>query len=305
MGQGDYEKEIASQRKAAYAKPKIAEKLLINPNQLASDLRTLSHDSLQGRLPGTKGSEMARAFIVRRLNELKVEPALSNFTQQFPLSVHGKPVSGSNIAGIIRGKQHPETYIVLSAHYDHLGIKNNKIYNGADDDASGVCAVLAIAEYFSVHKPERSILLTFFDAEEEGLRGSSYFVENPPVKLTDIVMNINLDMVSRNDKHDELIAVGTSYNPEFRKLLEPLQSKSNVALIFGYDRPSMSEIEDWTMSSDHGPFHRHKIPFLYFGVIDHKDYHGPGDDFDKIDQKFYASAVNLILNSALLLDNAK
>jgi len=295
----NYVSDVENQRKSEYSKKKISETLLIDATKLASDLRALSHDSLQGRLPGSQGSVMAQKYIIKRMQEFNVGNFNNSYLQKFPL---GK-VEGSNIVGIIPGSKFPDSCIVISAHYDHLGIKNDKIYNGADDNASGVCGLLAMLEYFSKNKPENSLIFCFFDAEESGLKGAKHFVDNLPVKQSVVKMNMNLDMISRNDKHDEIIICGTNFNPQLRKALEPLSASTNAAIIFGYDRDFIgNKLEDWTSGSDHYVFHKKGIPFLYFGVEEHPDYHGPDDDFEKIDTKFYASVVNLITRAVIVFD---
>ncbi|MBA2745335.1 MAG: M28 family peptidase, partial [Flavisolibacter sp.] len=245
--QEKYFQDIENQRAKAYSKPKVNEKIIIDTAQLKKDLKIISHDSLEGRLPGSKGSLIARKYLTDRLQAAAIATFGNSYLQEFNFSRGTTEFRAANVIGFIRGTKAPEKYIVLSAHYDHLGIKNGKIFNGADDDASGVCGLLAMADYFSKNKPGTSIIFCFFDAEEKGLKGSYHFVDNPPVKLENITLNVNLDMISRNDKHDELIAAGTYYHPELRKLLAPLQEISNIALIFGYDqRGSKSGIEDWT-----------------------------------------------------------
>src|SRR5690606_18370697 len=103
--------------------------------------------------------------------------------------------SDLNVLGWIKGTENPDSFIVISAHYDHEGVKKGIIYNGADDNASGVSALFSFAEYFKSNPPKHSVILAAFDAEELGLRGSKYFVENPIVPLEKIRLNINLDMV--------------------------------------------------------------------------------------------------------------
>lgn len=298
--QDGYFNDIAKQRAKGYSKARIKETPTVDTAQLMIDLRIISHDSLAGRLPGSAGSKIAQKYIIDRMQSLKIAAFEPSYLQEFRIK---KDITAANIIGFIKGSKNPEKYIVLSAHYDHLGIINGKIYNGADDDGSGVCALLAMMDYFSKNKPATSLVFCFFDAEEKGLLGSNYFVSHAPMMLANIKLNINMDMIARNDKHDEIIAVGTAYNPELRTKLQPLLSMTNIALIFGFDQPGSKDgIEDWTQSSDHGSFHNKGIPFIYFGVVDHEDYHGPGDDFEKIDPVFYGAAVNLITKAIILLD---
>ncbi|HEX8638356.1 MAG TPA: M20/M25/M40 family metallo-hydrolase, partial [Pyrinomonadaceae bacterium] len=187
-----------------------------------------------------------------------------------------------------------------TAHYDHVGIQKGEIYNGADDDASGTAALFALAEYFNKNKPAHTIIFAAFDGEESGLRGSRAFVAAPPVKKEQIALNVNMDMVSRNDKN-ELYASGTYHYPAFKPMLEQVAKKAKIKLLLGHDRPEQGP-NDWTNQSDHGSFHAAKIPFVYFGVEDHKDYHKPTDDFVNINQEFYVRAVETILEAVKSFD---
>ncbi len=298
--------EIQSQRKALQSKAPISEILITDPTTLTKDLQFLSSDSLKGRFPGTKESYIAQDFIINRLKKLGVTSFNDTYKQHFTYTNNGTYFpDATNIIGYIPGTTYPENYIVLSAHYDHLGVVDGKIYNGADDNASGVCGLLALAQYFSIHKPSHSLVFCFFDAEEsEGTAGSAYFVDHSPINLSSIKMNINLDMISRNDTNDELIIVGTNYHPKLRKIIVPLQNLTNIDVLFGFDKPvkKTAFIDNWTESSDHAPFHKKGIPFLYMGVMDTPDYHQHTDEFEKVNLKFYGSVVNLITNIVIELD---
>lgn len=273
---------------------------LFNEKELISNLKYLSSDSLQGRKTGTPGNAIARTFVQRQFKKLELLPFDAGYDLPFEFDTRtGEKIKGVNVAGWIKGKK--DLYIVISAHYDHVGVRNDKIYNGADDNASGISALFAIAEYFSTHKPEHNLILVAFDAEEMGLRGASAFVSKPPVAIEKIVVNLNMDMVARADK-GELVAVGTFYYPHLKPLLEGITSE-NVKLVFGHDDPEKYKgQENWTFSSDHGPFHRAKIPFIYFGVEDHKDYHQPTDDFELVNQDIYKDCVRLIIKAAASVD---
>jgi Zn-dependent M28 family amino/carboxypeptidase len=158
----------------------------------------------------------------------------------------------------------------------------------------------AIADYFKKNKPEHSLILVAFDAEEKGLQGSRHFVANLPVAKDRILLNVNMDMLSRSDK-GELYAAGSFHYPQFRPALEAAQKKATVKLLLGHDDPKLGR-DDWTNQSDQASFHREKIPFIYFGVEDHPDYHRPTDDFEKIDQSFYVRAVETIIEAIRMLD---
>jgi Zn-dependent M28 family amino/carboxypeptidase len=192
---------------------------------------------------------------------------------------------------------------VISAHYDHLGIRNGEVFNGADDNASGSAALLALARYFRVNRPRHSILFAAFDGEESGLQGARSFVSSPPVGADSIIMNVNMDMIGRNER-DELYVTGTLPYPYLRPYVEQVQPRSKVRLLIGHDTVPTggSRSDNWTSASDHGAFHAARIPFLYFGVEDHPDYHRATDEFERLMPGFYVRAVETILVVVLLLD---
>jgi Zn-dependent M28 family amino/carboxypeptidase len=176
----------------------------------------------------------------------------------------------------------------------------DSIFNGADDNASGTAALITLAEYFSKNRPIHSMMFVALDAEEMGLKGAKALVDDFPYPLEQILLNVNMDMVSRSDKN-ELYASGSYHNPQFKPILEKASAGSNPKLILGHDVPGTGR-EDWTKSSDHGVFFDKKVPHLYFGVEDHEDYHKPSDEFENIQPEFFINAVNLILKCVIALD---
>jgi Zn-dependent M28 family amino/carboxypeptidase len=205
------------------------------------------------------------------------------------------------VIGTIRGSKYPDSYIAITAHYDHLGVRDNQVYYGADDNASGTAALLVMAQYFKQHPPQHSLLFIAFDAEEEGLVGSRYFILNSPVPVAKIMLNLNMDMISRNDKN-EIYACGVSYHPFLKKFVDSVQPSTTVKIMFGHDDPAKGGSDNWTSQSDHYPFYRNNIPFLYFGVEDHEDYHKPGDTFEKINKSFYYRVATMITGVAAQVD---
>ncbi len=277
----------------------------IDAEALLEAIRTLAHDSMEGRRTGTPGGERARRYLIDAFDAHGFAPVAGARTRPFTFTPRGSenPVEGLNILGLVPGTVHPERYIVVTAHYDHLGIRNGEIYNGADDNASGTAAILTLGRWLREHPLRHSVVLVAFDAEEMGLQGARAFVSDPPVPLDRIVMNVNLDMVSRNTE-DELYAVGTYHYPFLVPLVEDAAARSRISLLMGHDRPDLPPGDDWTMSSDHGPFHQAGIPFLYFGVEDHPGYHNPADVFEDITPGFYVEAVETILDMLLLIDRS-
>ena len=266
---------------------------------LLEDVKVLSSDVYEGRRTGTKGAELARDYIINRFTELGVKPLVPGYSQPFTFETR-KTYEAANVLGVINGTLKNDKYIVLSAHYDHEGIKDGIIYNGADDDASGISALFAFAEFFAKHPPKHNVILAAFDAEELGLKGAYHFVEDNAVQKRNIVLNLNMDMISRSEDK-QLFAVGSRYYPILKPTLENFEAIGNIALII--DHEGITKAEDWTLSSDHAAFHKAEIPFIYFGVADHEDYHEPTDDFENINQQFYKDAVEAIITVFNQFDN--
>lgn len=269
--------------------------------QLLSDVEILSSDSYEGRKTDTKGAEMARAYLNKRFTAigLKSFPVFKGYEQPFSFETTITKINGKNMIGYIEGKT--DEIIVISAHYDHIGIINNEIYNGADDNASGVAALLKFAAYFKENKPQHTLIFAAFDAEEMGLQGAKAFVAKPPVALEKIRININMDMISRSDKN-ELYACGTNKYPELKKYF--YTTNPDPKILFGHDDPKTGR-DDWTNQSDHSAFNDKNIPFVYFGVEDHNDYHRPTDEYKNINKKFFTDAANAIMEIVSNIDKQK
>ncbi|GEO21229.1 aminopeptidase [Cyclobacterium qasimii] len=259
------------------------------------DVQYLSSDKLAGRATTTEGNELAANYIISRFEELEITSQYPDYIQHFTLS---EGTEGRNIIGFIPGTSSSQI-ILLMAHYDHLGKKDGKIYHGADDNASGTATLLNLAAYFMENKPSHSILFAATDAEEMGLLGAKALLHDFPFPLKQIKLVVNMDMISRSEENT-LYAVGTTFYPQFKRYLEKAGKRSPVELVFGNDG-GKGEL-DWTNASDHGPFHKKEIPFIYFGVADHADYHKPTDTFENIQQTFYLQASELILNALLEID---
>ena len=285
--------------KGAAARPSSK---VINADQLLEDVRLLSADAMEGRGAGTQGGAMARAYIVRRFADAGLKPLWPTYEQPFdlPPGEGGAARKGANVVGYVRGRSHPERFVVVTAHYDHLGIRNGKIYNGADDNASGVAGLLQLAAHFSREQPDNSMIFAALDAEEIGLIGAYAFVKQLRADRRDLALNVNLDMVSHNDR-GELYAAGAYRTPALRPLLERVAARAPVRLLIGHDRPEEGH-DDWTSQSDQYAFHKAGVPWVYFGVEDHKDYHKPTDKFETITPAFFVHAAETILDALRVLD---
>jgi hypothetical protein len=206
--------------------------------------------------------------------DLKVKARLS-------IGLEHRKARDRNVIGMIPGKT--GEYVMLGAHYDHLGFgdsadsrQNNneehQVHNGADDNASGVSAVLEVAAALAREKHDRGILIAFWSGEEEGLWGSAHFAEHPAVPLTNIVAYLNFDMVGR--LHDNSLTVqGVGSSSIWRKEIE----RRNIAA--GFD---LNAQDDPYLPSDSTSFYPKGIPILAFFTGSHEDYHRPSDDAEKL-----------------------
>lgn len=271
--------------------------------RLLSDLFRLAHDSMAGRAAMTPENAKARAFLVGEMRRLGLAPVAGGYEQPFTMARRNRPdsVRGVNVLAMVRGTSTPDRYLVVSAHFDHVGTRNGSVFNGADDNASGTAALLQLAAHFQRNRPAHSIIFAFFDAEEMGLVGARAFVATPPVPLAQIVANVNMDMVARGD-NGLLWAVGTAPYPQMKPVVESIVADPRVTVRMGFDTGSGRD--NWTSQSDQGAFHAVGIPFVYFGVEDHPDYHQPGDDAEKVNAGFYYGAARTIASFVTRLDAA-
>ncbi|MCJ8166697.1 M28 family peptidase [Pontibacter sp. E15-1] len=276
-----------------------AQKQPLDQAQLLHDVRVLSADSMEGRLSGSKGSKMAQAYILGRFRQLGLKPYGQGYTQHFKIENDKNPVvQATNLIAYLPGST--AKAIVITAHYDHVGIQKGEVYNGADDNASGVGALLAIADYFARHKPQHTLIFAVLDGEEMGLQGANAFLENPPVPLHQLLLNVNMDMLSINDK-GELYASGTSHYPSLVPFLRQVKALPQARLVLGHDLPEQGH-DDWTSQSDHFQFHKRGIPYVYFGVEDHPHYHQPSDTYAQVNKAFYPAAAALVLDFVRIMD---
>ncbi|MEO1659419.1 MAG: M28 family peptidase [Pseudomonadota bacterium] len=271
-------------------------------------LEALSADEMKGRKVGTEENAAARAMIIERFEALGVIPDGDRFEHPFTYGTFADPQTGEttqpakrgvNIIGRIAGTENRDLSMIITAHYDHVGVIEGEIYNGADDNASGVVGLLATAEYFVANPPRHDVILLAFDAEEDRLGGSIAFVADPPMSLDTVALNINFDMLARGD-NGTLWASGTYHWPDMIALVDDVAETAPVTLKKGFDEGNGGE--DWTEQSDHAAFYRAGIPHLYFGVEDHPDYHKPSDDFERIDQDWFLKSIDVVVAVAIVMD---
>ena len=201
-------------------------------------------------------------------------------------------IESENVIGFIEGTEKPDEVIVVSAHYDHMGIINGKIYNGADDNASGTSAIMEMAEAFAIaaengDAPKRSILFIAFSGEEEGLLGSKYYVEKPVRPIDNTIVNLNIDMIGRQDlkyseNPDYVYIIGSDrISKDLHQLSEETNNKySNLRLDYTYN--DLNDPNRYFERSDHYSFAQENIPIIFYFNGTHGDYHQHTDTVDKI-----------------------
>ena len=301
---------IDEQRESrAVAQPRPVN-LRVDSERLMNAVTTLADPKLEGRAAGSPGGLAARAWVLERFKAAGLHPVSGSYVFPFKftrMTMNGRVNGeGANVLGMCVGTDPTLPFFVVSAHYDHLGVRNGEIYPGADDDASGVAVILELAHFCQKTPFRRSIVFAAFDAEEAGLQGARVFLDQGPVPKERIGLDLNLDMVSRSDKREIFIA-GTYHTPDLKPPLEEIAKRAPITVLFGHDKPKAlaGGVDDWTNQSDHGPFHAAKIPFVYFGVEDHADYHKPTDTADKINRGFFVDVAETILDALIALDRSR
>lgn len=267
----------------------------------------LADDELEGREAGYRGSRIAARYIASQLQQMDIAPLTdSNYYQPFEacrkerqqrgqLEVHPDSIAllkkgvhqrleMANVLGMIPGRRSNE-YVIVGAHLDHLGIDpaldGDKIYNGADDNASGISAVLQIAKAFIAggQQPERTVIFAFWDGEEKGLLGSRYFVQSCPF-IGQVKGYLNFDMIGRNnipDKPQQVVYFYTQAHPAFEQWLKDSIKKYQLQL-----QPDYRPWDKPVGGSDNASFAKLDIPIIWYHTNGHPDYHQPSDHTDKL-----------------------
>ncbi len=217
-------------------------------------------------------------------------------------------VQSENVAGLVEGTDKKEEIVVVTAHYDHVGIINGEIHNGADDDGSGTVAVLEMAQAFSEarrngHGPRRSVLFMTVSGEEKGLLGSEYYTDHPALSLQNTVCDLNIDMIGRVDEaHADnpnyVYLIGSDkLSSDLHSISEDINQKySQLALDYKYNDPT--DPNRFYYRSDHYNFARHKIPVIFYFNGTHEDYHRPTDDIEKINFAKIEKITRLVFHTA-------
>ncbi|HEU4339895.1 MAG TPA: M20/M25/M40 family metallo-hydrolase [Planctomycetota bacterium] len=262
----------------------------------------LASDAYQGREAGTPGEVKAAEYLEGKLKEWKIAPAGVRSMYFQPFSGEGKAMK--NVLGWIPGAhaQLKNEFVLIGAHYDHIGMMrdgDDRINNGADDNASGTAVALEIARALGSMKvkPARSVLFGWWSGEERGLLGSKHYVDNPTVNLRAIVACLNLDMVGRNAE-DSIDIEGTGCSPDLRTLFDRVNSRK----IFKSINYGVKEVKGDT---DHFHFFKAGIPAVEFFSGYHADYHKPGDESEKITKPKLEKVARFVAIAAWELANSK
>ena len=283
----------------------------ITPDLLARHIGTLAHDSMMGRPTPGPHIELTAAYVEQALRSAGLLPAgdSGRFQQRFPVLSRGTPIgTGPNVIGVLPGGDPARShqYVAVIAHMDHVGVgrpdRGDSIYNGADDNASGTAGLLALADAFGglSQRPARSILFISTSGEERGLLGARWYAEHPTVPVDSIVALINLDMIGRN-RPDSVYLNGWGKS-EVAALVQRLAVEHReLGLGAGAD------VEDRPVTpadSDHWPFQRRGVPYVFFYTGAHPDYHRPGDEPARADADKASRVARLAFYTMQELANA-
>lgn len=291
----------------------------ITSEELKEYLYTFSGDEFEGRDTGEPGQKKAAEYLKMHYKELGIPSPISSddYFQEIPESYfRGGIKSSENVLAFIKGSEKPDEIVVLSAHYDHVGMDSNgNIYNGADDDGSGTVAILEIAEAFKKaringHGPKRSILFLHVTGEEKGLYGSSYYTENPIFPLENTIVDLNIDMIGRIDKNHEeedknnyIYLIGSDrLSTDLHNLSEEV-NKKHTQLDLDYTFNAKDDPNRFYYRSDHYNFAKHNIPIIFYFNGVHEDYHEPTDTADKIEYDLLTKRAKLVFYTAWEIAN--
>lgn len=294
----------------------------IKAEELSKHLYIVAGDEMQGRNTGEPGQKKAGEYLISEYKKMGISfpPGATDFYQKVPSEFMKRGFApklndSENIWAFIKGSEKPEEILVISAHYDHVGMKNGEIYNGADDDGSGTVALLEIAQAFKEAEkkgqgPKRSILFLHVTGEEHGLHGSRYYSENPLFPLENTIADINIDMIGRRDTlhpatNNYIYVIGSDrLSSELHTINEEVNTKfTKLALDYKYN--DRNDPERIYFRSDHYNFAKKGIPSIFFFNGIHADYHLPSDTPDKIEYDALAKRAQLAFALAWELANRK
>ena len=286
----------------------------ITAKELKEYLYVFAGDDFEGRDTGEPGQKKAAAFLEKQYQRMQIPSPIGggDYFQEIPESYFRGGIKASeNVLAYIEGTEKPEEIVVISAHYDHVGVDGEgNVYNGADDDGSGTVSVLEIAEAFAKAKkegngPKRSILFLHVTGEEKGLYGSKFYTENPVFDLKNTVANLNIDMVGRVDKDHEtkekreyVYLIGSDrLSTDLHKISEKA-NQEYVKLNLDYTYNDRNDPNRFYFRSDHYNFAKHNIPIIFYFNGVHDDYHQITDTPDKIEYDLLEKRARLVFHTA-------
>lgn len=293
----------------------------IKLEDLKKNLYVIASDEMEGRDTGSPGQKKAGEYMVNYYKSLGISypKALGSYYQKVPSDFMKKRggetlPDSENILAFIEGSEKPDEIVVISGHYDHVGTRNGVVYNGADDDGSGTVAVMEIAKAFQSakkagHGPKRSILFLHVTGEEHGLFGSEFYTDNPVFPLANTVVDLNIDMIGRDDPENRgkqyVYVIGSEMLSSQLKVINEAANKktNNLELNYKYDDPA--DPQRLYYRSDHYNFAKNNIPVAFFFDGIHEDYHKPTDDVEKIDYPLLQKRTQLVFATAWELANRK
>jgi Zn-dependent M28 family amino/carboxypeptidase len=294
----------------------------ISADDLKKHLYIIAADSMEGRETGSAGQKKAGKYLISQYqqNQVSFPKGASDFYQAVPASFLNKKRNNNlpdseNIWAFIEGSEKPEEVIVISAHYDHVGIENGDVYNGADDDGSGTSALLEIAQAFQMakkagHGPKRSILFLHVTGEEHGLLGSRYYSENPLFPLANTVADVNIDMIGRRDAlhadtNNYVYIIGANRLSSELDHISATMNQKYVGLDLDYRFNDPKDPNRFYERSDHYNFAKFGIPSVFFFNGVHADYHKKSDEPNKIEYDALEKRTQLAFVIAWELANRK
>ncbi|WP_306352659.1 M28 family metallopeptidase [Flavobacterium sp. '19STA2R22 D10 B1'] len=304
-----------------YAKADVKKYMeTITAPELSKHLYIVASDEMEGRDTGTPGQKKAGEYLINEYKKIGMSfpKGADSFYQKVPAEYMARAFSpklndSENIWAFIEGSEKPDEILVISAHYDHVGMKNGQVYNGADDDGSGTVALLEIANAFMQAKkdgygPKRSILFLHVTGEEHGLHGSRYYSEHPLFPIANTITDLNIDMIGRRDpKHKDdpnyIYLIGSDRLSSDLHTISEDANKKYVNLELDYKYNDKNDPERIYFRSDHYNFASKGIPSLFYFNGVHEDYHLPGDTPDKIEYDVLKKRAQLVFVTAWELAN--
>ncbi|RXG13364.1 peptidase M28-like protein [Leeuwenhoekiella aestuarii] len=290
----------------------------ITADELKEMLYVYASDEFEGRNTGEPGQKKAAEYLKDFYVSQEIPSAIdSTYFQTVPESFFraGSGIKASeNVVAYIKGSTKPEEYIVISAHLDHVGVRDDgEVFNGADDDGSGTVGVLEIAEAFNKaveagYRPQRSIVFLHVTGEEKGLYGSSYYAENPIFPIANTVADLNIDMIGRvDDAHADnenyIYLIGSDkLSTELDSISTAVNNKyMNIDLDYTYN--DENDPNRFYYRSDHYNFAKQGVPIIFYFNGTHADYHKVSDTPDKINYPMLAKRAQLVFLTAWELAN--